>query len=127
MSLRTLRPISWVEDVVYTDMTGSAGGWHFANATTVKHKPEDDDYIALFRGPITLAADSRLGKAADSTFTFPGGPNGIKYSVSDNGAAIISLDFEGEDKEKFTLTDYASAGKDWESLIAAWLPCKAEK
>ena len=127
MSLRTMRPISWVEDVVYTDMTGSAGGWHFANATTVKHKPEDDDYIALFRGPITLAADSRLGKAADSTFTFPGGPNGIKYSVSARSDAMISLDFEGENGEKFTLTDYASVGKDWESLIAAWLPYTDKK
>jgi hypothetical protein len=37
---------------------------------------------------------------------------------------MISLDFEGENGEKFTLTDYASVGKDWESLIAAWLPYK---
>ena len=127
MSLRTMRPISWDEDVVYTDMTGSAGGWHFANPITVKHKPEDDDYIALFRGPITLAADSRLGKAADSIFSFNTDTNGIKYKREEREGAMISLDFEGENGEKFTLTDYASVGKDWESLIAAWLPYTDKK
>ena len=122
-----MRPISWDEDVVYTDMTGSAGGWHFANPITVKHKPEDDDYIALFRGPITLAADSRLGKAADSIFSFNTDTNGIKYKREEREGAMISLDFEGENGEKFTLTDYASVGKDWESLIAAWLPYTDKK
>ena len=122
MSLRTMRPISWDEDVVYTDMTGSAGGWHFANPITVKHKPEDDDYIALFRGPITLAADSRLGKAADSMFTFGYDSDGIKHEKEERDDAMISLAFEGADGESFSLIDYSSAGKDWESMIAAWLP-----
>ena len=126
MALRTIRPINWDEDVVYTDMTGSAGGWHFANAITVKHKPEYDDYIALFRGPITLAADSRLGKAANSIFTFSADDGKIKYKNEERDGAMISLAFEGDDGESFSLIDYSSAGKDWKSMIAAWLPYTAE-
>lgn len=121
MRVRSLYPITWDEDVVYTDMSGATGGWHFAAAETVKHKPEDDDYIALFRGPITLAADSRLGKSADSVFSFG---ESLEYAEKKNENSIISLEFTGADGEKFTLIDYSSAGKDWESLIAAWLPTK---
>ena len=36
----------------------------------------------------------------------------------------ISVSFNGNALDKFTLIDYASAGKDWQSLIAAWLPTK---
>ncbi len=124
MSIRILLPITWDEDVVYTDMTGSANGWHFAQATTVTHKPEYDDYIALMRGPVVLAADSRLGKPADSVFSFSMKDGKPEYSEEKADDSILSLFFVGADSERFTLIDYASAGKDWKSLIAAWLPTK---
>ena len=124
MKIRTLLPQSWDEDVVYTDMTGSSGGWHFANAKTVKHKPEYDDYIALLRGPIVLAADSSLGKAADSVFSFEKSRDGLVFIEEAPSNSIVSLRFQGANSESFRLIDYASAGKDWKSMIAAWLPTK---
>ena len=59
MELRTQRPESWEEETVY-----------IPNRTVVRHDERNDDYIALFRGPLTLAADSRTGKPADSVFDF---------------------------------------------------------
>ena len=38
--------------------------------------------------------------------------------------SILSLHFQDESGERFRLTDYASVGKDWKSMIAAWLPTK---
>ncbi|MBQ9070377.1 MAG: glycoside hydrolase family 127 protein [Clostridia bacterium] len=117
-------PQSWDEDVIYTDMTGSGKGWHFANAQTVYHKPEYDDYIALTRGPIVLAADSRLGKSADSVFNFEKKNGSLVFTEEEFNECILCLRFCGEGSEHFRLIDYASAGKDWKSTIAAWLPTK---
>ena len=69
MAIRTQLPETWTEAVIYTDMTNLKPGCHTASATTVHHDPKDDNYIALFRGPLTLAADSRTGKEAGSVFT----------------------------------------------------------
>ncbi len=121
MTLREIYPVKWDEDVVYTDMTGSADGWHFANAATIHHKPTDDDYIALMRGPIVLAADSRFGKSADSAFEFRRDNGALVYNEV-SGESTLALEFLAEDGERFTLIDYASAGKDWKTLVAAWLP-----
>ena len=124
MRIRELYPQKWEEDVIYTDTTGSANGWHFANAKTVYHKPEDDDYIALLKGPIVLCADSRLGKPADSVFSFKKQGDDFVYIDAEACGMIFSLKFFDENSESFTLIDYASAGKDWKSMIAAWLPTK---
>ena len=124
MKLRRQLPLSWESDVVYTDMTGSSGGYHFAYAQTIHHLPEYDDYIALFRGPITLAADSSLGKPADSVFSFYKENGEEVYSEQNTEKSILKLRFVSEDKSEFDLIDYASAGKDWKTLIAAWLPTK---
>ena len=37
---------------------------------------------------------------------------------------LVNCEFESESGETFRLVDYASAGRDWESTIAAWLPTK---
>ena len=124
MQIRTFYPESWDEDVVYTDMTESSGGWYFAKAETVYHKPEYDDYIALVRGPIVLAADSGLGKPADSVFAFVTKDGKLSYIEEETQNSILSLRFDGGASESFSLIDYASAGKDWKSTIAAWLPTK---
>ena len=129
MRIKQLLPITWERDTVYTDMTGSQNGWFFANAEEVYHKPEYDDYISLSRGPIVLAADSRLGKAADSAFAFADNGGEISYkecsdlSVGET-TAMMKLEFTSPEGEKFYLADYASVGKDWKSLMAAWLPTK---
>jgi hypothetical protein len=73
---------------------------------------------------LTLAADGRTGKAADSAFEVK--PTAVRKENTFAGGipCLLNMEFTTEDGEHFTLIDYASAGKDWESTIAAWLPTK---
>ncbi|MBQ7321944.1 MAG: glycoside hydrolase family 127 protein [Clostridia bacterium] len=126
MRVRATLPVSWESDTVYTEMDpqDSARGIYNSTAVRVFHRPEDDGYISLSRGPLTLAADSRTGKAADSPFSFrdydcraqAGGE--ITHGVP----CLLSCTFTDRDGMDFRLVDYASAGRDWETVIAAWLP-----
>jgi DUF1680 family protein len=126
MSIRETLPIPWETDVLYTKT-------HYDSEPplVVFHKEEDDHYISLARGPLTLAADSRTGKDAHSVFEFCRDENG-KLLYSSEGACeflpqspcILRCSFPAPDGTSFTLVDYSSAGKDWSSHIAAWLPTK---
>ncbi len=126
MSLRETRPEKWDTDVLYINTVAN-----IRPPVIVKHRPEDDKYISLARGPLTLAADSRLGKDARSAYSFKRDEKGeIEYSVCEDSAfaegenATLKCEFTAENGEKFFLIDYASAGKDWKTDIAAWLPTK---
>lgn len=37
---------------------------------------------------------------------------------------LLRCYLESEDGQRITLVDYASAGRDWKTVIAAWLPTK---
>ena len=125
MFVRTQQPEIWTEAVIYTDMTNMKPGNHTAAATTVSHDPKDDDYIALFRGPLTLAADSRTGKEAGSVFDFePSGTLCEDPQITDGVPCMLKMQFTDRNGEDFYLVDYASAGRDWETEIAAWLRTK---
>ncbi len=120
MKLRRFDPVPWETDVIYTVPANRPKGFYFVVAQKVFRKSEEDHFVSLARGPIVLAADSRLGKPADSLFPFP--KNGAIPTYADGGRedALVSVHFSGA--EEFTLIDYASAGKDWQSKIGAWLP-----
>ena len=126
MRVRITRPIPWETDTVYTEMDpqDSARGIYNSTAVQVTHRPEDDDYISLARGPLTLAADSRTGKAADSRFTFRDYRciARINAEITPNIPCLLSCTFTDADGAEFRLIDYASAGRDWQTDIAAWLP-----
>lgn len=125
MPIRTQLPVKWEKEVIYTDMSNLKPGCHTASATTVYHDPKDDDYIALMRGPITLAADSRTGKDAGSVFDFvPEGEICADKEIAPGVPCMLKLRFTDRNGEDFYLVDYASAGKDWETDIAAWLKTK---
>lgn len=122
MPLRTQLPMQWEEAVVYTDMAARTKMNYAAGPIKVTHDPADDRYIALMRGPLTLAADSRTGKAADSVFDFePQGSLCPDAKITDGAPCLIKLQFTDRNGQDFYLVDYASAGRDWESDIAAWL------
>lgn len=127
MEVKAVLPLPWEEDVVYTDGSGCKPGWHSAGPVKVKHESEDDDFIAFTRGPLTLCADSRTGKPADSVFRFVLPPvaevSGSKEIVPGE-PCMLRCELAGENGEKITLVDYASAGRDWETVIAAWMPTK---
>ena len=75
------------------------------------------------RGPITLAADSRMGKAADSVFDFePVGQLCEDREIVPGTDCLVKVAFQDKQGNPFCLVDYASAGRDWETCIAAWLP-----
>jgi hypothetical protein len=122
MELRTQLPMVWDTEVVYTDMRNLKPGFHVASPVTVHHDPEDDRYIALMRGPLTLAADSRTGKDAGSVFDFePQGEVTGEQEIIPGVPCLLKLRFTDRTGRPFYLVDYASAGRDWETDIAAWL------
>ena len=124
MPLKLHYPEHWEEDVVVTDTSKNGSGFHAAFPQTVYHKEEEDHYVAVTRGPLTLAADRRTGKAADSVFEVK--PCAVaKGNTFGNGIpCLLNLEFTDSNGNPFTLIDYASAGRDWETEIAAWLPTK---
>ncbi len=117
MSIRETLPESWDLDVLYINTCGT-----MRPPVAVRHKEEDDRYISLSRGPLTLAADSRLGKDAGSHFSFERKGKKLACRIAEDDNYLLKCEFTSEDGEKFFLVDYQSAGKDWESEIAAWLP-----
>lgn len=111
MELRAETPMAWDEATVYVP-----------GAMTVRHNEKNDHYVALFRGPITLAVDSRMGKAADSVFDFePVGEKCDDSEIVPGVPCLLKMRFADKNGEEFYLVDYSSAGKDWETEIAAWL------
>jgi len=125
MSIRETLPELWDTDVIYTDMSNPKPGSHVASALRVEHDPENDNFVSLSRGPVTLCADSANGKGADTVFSFRK-ENG-KYlcrNVNIDRDCIVACRFESESGDEFDLIDYASAGKDWNTEIAAWLATK---
>ena len=123
MPIRIHRPEAWREDIVYTDMSKRPSTYHVAAPVKVCHKDGDDLYFALTRGPLTLAADSRTGKSADSVFPIPDGNGQLCEGEIVSGVpCLIKLKFAQKNDDPFFLVDYAHAGRDWDTLIAAWLP-----
>ncbi len=125
MKIKTHLPERWEKDVVYTDMSNMQPGSHAAGPKTVYYNKKEADFVALTRGPLTLAADSRTGKPADSAFCFaPQGTLCAEKEIAPGVPCLVKLEFTDHTGEKFYLVDYASAGRDWETTIAAWLPTK---
>jgi len=116
------RPEYWEEDLIYTDMSKNTPSHHSAEAMKVYHNDSDDHYIAVTKGPLTLAADSRTGKSAASAFSISRNWTVCENQIIDGVPCLLKLRFVDEKGEIFYLMDYASAGRDWETEIAAWLP-----
>lgn len=119
MPIRIHRPEHWDEDYIYTGHESSPDGTIYT-AVKVVHTEEEDNYVAYTRGPLTLAADDRLGKPAASAFKPTYNANVCEPSFADGLPCTLKIKLTA-DSEDFYLIDYASAGHDWESDIAAWL------
>ena len=130
MRVRPTYPIPWESDTVYTEMNAqdSARGIYNSAPIRVAHRPEDDCYISLSRGPLTLAADSRTGKAADACFTFRDFccEAETNAEIAPGIPCLLGCTFTDADGKAFRLVDYASAGRDWQTTIAAWLPTESK-
>jgi len=121
MPVKLHYPKVWDEDVIYTD-SPDVPLFVTVKAKTVKQTEAQRKFVAVTRGPITLAADERCGKAPDSIFPIPEGGVPVAPGILMEGDCLLKLRFNPKNAEPFYLVDYASAGKDWRSTIAAWLP-----
>ncbi len=121
MPIEIHHPETWEEDLLYTDMSEKILGYYTAGPQRVHHEEQDDAYFAVTRGPITLAADSRLGKPANSVFEKPLRAEKQEQTDADPFPSLLKLRVTTK-SGTYDLVDYASAGKDWETDIAAWLP-----
>ena len=126
MPIKLHFPERWEEDIIYTDTSKATATCYTAAPKTVFHQDEDDNYVAVTRGPLTLAADSRTGKDADSVFPIPSGGALCDPKIADGAPCLVKMRFSTEGGEDFYLVDYAHAGRDWETTIAAWLPTEKQ-
>lgn len=83
---------------------------------------ENEELYAVLRGPLTMAADSRTGKAADSLFSLPATASSEVPEIAEGVPCLVRLRITPKAGEPYSLVDYASAGRDWKTMIAAWLP-----
>ena len=66
-----------------------------------------------------------MGKAADSVFDFePIGEICADREIAPEVPCLLKMRFTDKNGEEFYLVDYSSAGKDWNTEIAAWLRTK---
>ncbi len=124
MRIRVEYPEKWDTDTLYVEYERPA---YRCIPTEVRQQPEELDYLSLQSGPIVFAVDSRLGKSADATFDL----NLASAVVADGTAdaktqkagisARVVCQLTERNGDPITLVDYASAGKNWDTDIAAWI------
>ena len=127
MSVRVYRPVKWESDVVYTKDGCPDVHWYSTSPVTVTHRDEDDAYVCLMRGPLTLAADSATGRDAATPVDIVDADGHVTYTLADpyitgDEPCLIRLEAKNADGTSVPLVDYASAGRDGTRTIAAWLP-----
>ena len=125
MRIQKTLPQTWESDVIYTDMSNMKPGSHVATATEVKHQSGEDHFVSFSFGPLTLCADEKRGKRPDSVFDILEEDGKIAaVQREDVTNCLVAFEVRSQKQETFILTDYASAGRDWSSDIAVWLPTK---
>jgi len=121
MPLLIHTPKYTLEDTVYTDVREDVGGYYTALPVKVSHLPSEEKYIAFTRGPLTLCADSRTGKPAESVFSAPEDYTVCESSIAEGVPCILKMKLFTAGGEPYYLVDYGHAGRDWKTTIAAWL------
>ena len=122
LATKVLHPIPYGEQVL---MNTVIWGHNYIIPTYDKEDPIAKNHVALIRGPIVLAQDSRLGTDVDKAIEI----------IEQNGEADVILNEEGKapfptileanitlaDGTNMPLVDYASAGKALNNKMAAWM------
>lgn len=97
------------------------------NAPDYDKDPKAKNHIALLKGPIVLARDERFTDGIHTPCSPETGDNGyVTYKEARNAEFNCNAEYiiTNNDGSVFTVVDYCSAGKDWQSNIEAWLPTK---
>lgn len=85
-------------------------------------------HVALYKGPVVLARDARLGEQIDIPVDIAEDADGF-VEVTEADADFpheMAYKVPNKDGSVFTVVDYASAGKTWkaDSLMTAWMATK---
>lgn len=125
LRIKAVYPVSYGSQIL---MNNPRWKYQYIAASFDVEHPKAKDHIALQRGPVILAQDSRLGydphQPADIQV------DGEGYVAETPAQAdfdhTLSVAVPLKDGKKMRLVDYGSAGKRWsaESTIAAWILTK---
>lgn len=123
MRTEMMHPISYGTDIL---MNKVIWGANYMVSTFDREDPEAKNHIALRRGPIMLAQDSRLGYDLETPISVMKNENGYVetcVTITDKYPNIIAVDIPLSNGKSITVTDYASAGKLWNEKIkiAVWM------
>ena len=86
-------------------------------------------HVALYKGPVVLARDARLGEKIDLPVDIAEDAEGyVAVTPSDRARFDVNMEYAVpmKDGSHITVVDYASAGKTWgrDSLMTAWMATK---
>lgn len=126
MRIRTERPIPYGNQVL---MTKIDWGHNYVLPLYDEEDPEAKYHIALLRGPIVLAQDSRLGSEIDGAVQIATDSDGCAIGKLTDAVPfphIVGAEILLSDGSYMKTVDYGSAGKTWtkKSRIAAWILTK---
>ncbi len=126
MSTKAIYPIPYGTQIL---MNKPIWGSNYMISTFDREDPLAKNHIALQRGPVMLAQDSRLGYSVDEPVGIVvGGDGNVDATIiqTDKYPNIISAEVPLDNGETMLVTDYASAGKLWsdESKMAVWMLAK---
>lgn len=125
MRTEAIKPIPYGQQIL---MNKVVWGQNYIVPTFDREDPLAKNHIALRRGPLMLALDSRLGIDPDTPVSIDIGDDGyVNAVIPESDMApyqhIVEVCIPTKDNSYFRVTDYASAGKLWteESKMAVWL------
>lgn len=125
MRVEAIYPIPYGEQVL---MNKVVWGHNYIIPTFDKEDPVACKHIALRRGPVMLAQDSRLGYSVETPISVKVNDDGFVDAeiLQENEAPysnIIVASIPLNDGKNMLVTDYSSAGKLWckENKIAVWM------
>ena len=86
-------------------------------------------HVALYKGPVVLARDARLGEKIDSIVDIAEDEYGFVQAIPSSTATFetnMEYKIPMKDGTYITVIDYSSAGKTWtaESVMTAWMATK---
>ena len=128
MRTKVVYPIEYGHEIL---MNKVIWGHNYMVSTYDEQDPEALNHIALTRGPITLAQDSRNGYSVDEPAEIKIEDGGYVEVIIPKESTvqyphIVEANIPLANGEYMTVTDYASAGKLWseQSKMAAWIRVK---
>ncbi len=128
MRTKAVFPVRYGHEIL---MNKVIWGHNYIVPTYDEQDPEAFRHIALTRGPVTLAQDSRNGYSPDEPADIDVGNDGyvsVRLPKCDTAPYphIVEAEVPLRDGRFMTVTDYGSAGKCWteKSVMAAWIKVK---